>query len=111
MTSGCASTTARAKRPKRVLSSIPMNTKLARIVCDAAGRIWILARARHNDFRSQIGTVWMTHAAYYDGNQWTGPVLVPHTDNLLYNSPAAVALPNGGLLVAHSSDHRQDRHL
>jgi hypothetical protein len=53
--------------------------------------------------------MWMTHAAYFDGNQWTGPVLVPHSSNLIYNSPAAVPLPKGGLLIAHSTDHRQDR--
>lgn len=99
-----------AGQEAEVNRNMPHNN-IARIVCDAGGRIWILARARHNDFRSQIGSVWMTHAAYFDGNQWTGPVLVPHTDNLLYNSPAAVPLPAGGLLVAHSSDHRQDRHL
>src|SRR5262249_26267798 len=56
-------------------------------------------------------SVWMTYAVYCDGNQWTGPILVPHSDNLLYNSPAATSLPNGGLLIAHSSDHRQDRHV
>ena len=59
----------------------------------------------------QIGSVWMTHAVYFDGNQWIGPTLVPHSDNLLYNSPAVASLPGGGLLVAHSSDHRQDRHV
>ena len=79
--------------------------------CDAGGRIWVLARTRHNDFRAQIGSVWMTHAVYFDGKQWTGPILVPHSDNLIYNSPAAVPLPGGGLFVAHSSDHRQDRHV
>src|SRR5207248_8894194 len=88
-----------------------VHNNIARIACDAAGRIWVLARARHNDFRSQIGSVWMTHAVCFEGNQWTGPILVPHSDNLLYNSPAAVSLPKGGLLIAHSSDHRQDRHV
>jgi hypothetical protein len=88
-----------------------VHNNIARITCDAAGRIWVLCRARHNDFRSQIGSVWMTHAVCLEGGQWTGPILVPHTDNLLYNSPAAVPLPGGGLLIAHSSDHRQDRHL
>jgi hypothetical protein len=90
--------------------NMPHNN-IARILCDNGGRIWILARARHNDFRAQIGSVWMTHAAYFDGKRWVGPVLVPHSDNLIYNSPAVVPLPEGGLLVAHSSDHRQDRHV
>src|SRR4030095_509515 len=30
---------------------------------------------------------------------------------LLYNTPAVLALNDGGLLIAHSSDHRQDRHV
>jgi hypothetical protein len=88
-----------------------VHNNIARLICDAQGRIWLLARSRQNDFRSQIGSLWLTHAAYYDGDKWVGPILVPHTDNLLYNSPAAVSLPAGGLLIAHSSDHRQDRHV
>lgn len=88
-----------------------VHNNIARLVCDKRGRIWLLARSRQNDFRSQIGSLWLTHAAYYDGDKWVGPILLPHTDNLLYNSPAAAPLPDGGLLVAHSSDHRQDRHV
>ncbi len=88
-----------------------VHNNIARLVCDNAGRIWVLARARQNDFRSQIGSVWLTHAAYYDGNQWVGPILIPHSDNLLYNCPAVVSLPSGGLTVVHSSDHRIDRHV
>jgi len=88
-----------------------VHNNIARILCDSSGRIWVLARARHNDFRSQIGSVWMTHASYFEGKSWTGPVLIPHSDNLLYNNPAVVSLPNGGVFVAHSSDHRQDRHV
>jgi hypothetical protein len=87
------------------------HNNIARLVCDGAGRMWLLTRSRQNDFRAQIGSVWMTHAAYYDGDAWVGPILVPHSDNLLYNSPAVVALPGGGLFLAHSTDHRQDRHV
>jgi len=35
---------------------------------------------------------------------------LPHSDNLLYNYPSAIASQNG-VLVVHSSDHRQDRHV
>ncbi len=83
---------------------------LGRIVCDRDGRIWLLARSREGNFHTPLGTVWMNYAAYYDGRQWTGPVLLPHSDNLLYNLPAVAAHPAGGLVVAHSSDHRQSRH-
>lgn len=84
---------------------------ISRVVADRDGRIWLLARSRANDFRAPIGSVWMEHASYLDGTNWVGPILFPHSDNLLYNMPAVAADPRGGLIVAHSSDHRQDRHV
>ena len=87
------------------------HNNIARIVADSAGRVWVLARARQNDFRTPLGSLWFNWASYYDGAAWVGPILVPHSDNLLYNTPAVVALPESGLLIAHSSDHRQDRHI
>jgi hypothetical protein len=84
---------------------------LARIVCDKDGRIWMFARCREGNFHTPLGTVWINYAAYYDTDHWVGPVLLPHSDNLLYNLPAVAAHPAGGLVVAHSSDHRQSRHI
>ncbi len=84
---------------------------LSRIVTDRDGRVWLLARSRLNDFRSPIGSVWAEFASYYDGKAWVGPILIPHSDALLYNVPAVVAAPDGGLLVAHSTDGRQTRAL
>jgi hypothetical protein len=91
----------------------PANTynNLGRIVCDRDGRIWLFARCREGAFHTPLGSVWIDYAAYYDGKDWTGPIILPHSDNLLYNLPAVAAHPQGGLLVAHSTDHRQDRHL
>jgi hypothetical protein len=87
------------------------HNNIARIVTDANGHVWIFARSRQNDLRSPLGSVWFNWATYYDGRNWVGPILVPHSDNLLYNVPAVVALNDGSLLVTHSSDHRQDRTL
>ena len=84
---------------------------LGRITCDRDGRIWLLARAREGNFQSPLGSVWMDYATYYDGAKWIGPILLPHSDNLLYNLPAIAAHPAGGIVVANSSDHRQSRHL
>ena len=91
----------------------PANTynNMARIVCDRDGRIWLFARCREGAFHTPIGSVWINYATYYEGKSWTGPILLPHSDNLIYNSPAVAAHPAGGLLVAHSTDHRQDRHV
>jgi len=91
----------------------PANTynNLGRIVCDRDGRIWLFARSREGTFHTPLGSVWIDYAAYYDGKAWVGPVILPHSDNLLYNLPAVAAHPKGGLVIAHSTDHRQDRHV
>ena len=87
------------------------HNNIARIVCDSTGRVWLFARARQNDIRTPLGSLWFNWATYLDGDTWVGPILVPHSDNLLYNTPAVVPMKEGGLLIAHSSDHRQDRHV
>jgi hypothetical protein len=81
---------------------------LGRLLCDAEGRIWLIARTRLNSFRGPVGSTWGSVAAYLDGNQWVGPITIPHSDNLIYNLPA-VAAGEKSLFVAHSSDHRMDR--
>ncbi|MEO6789110.1 MAG: DUF3604 domain-containing protein, partial [Chthoniobacteraceae bacterium] len=87
------------------------HNNLARIVADNSGRVWLFARARQNDFRSPLGSLWLNWATYYDGDHWVGPILVPHSDNLLYNTPVVLKSPQGGLVILHSTDHRQDRHV
>ncbi|MES2695058.1 MAG: hypothetical protein V4773_16415 [Verrucomicrobiota bacterium] len=82
---------------------------IARLACDRDGRIWLFARSREGTFQSALGGVWTNYAAVYENKTWTGPTILPHSDNLLYNTPAVAAHPAGGFIVAHSSDHRQDR--
>jgi hypothetical protein len=91
----------------------PANTynNLGRIACDRDGRVWLFARSREGTFHTPLGSVWINYAAYYDGKNWVGPIILPHSQNLLYNTPAVAAHPQGGLLIAHSTDHRQDRHI
>jgi hypothetical protein len=91
----------------------PVNVynNLGRIVCDEDGRIWLFARSREGAFHTPLGSVWIDYAAYYDGKAWVGPIILPHSDNLLYNLPAIAAHPQGGVVIAHSTDHRQDRHV
>lgn len=91
--------------------SLSTYNNLGRIVADRDGRVWLLFRSRQNNFQTPLGTVWLNHAVFYDGDKWTGPILIPHSDNLIYNTPAVVAHPDGGIIVAHSSDHRQSAHV
>lgn len=81
---------------------------LARITVDGTGRIWLLSRSREGTFHTPLGGVWMTYASCLNGDQWTAPALIPHSDNLLYNRPAVSATARG-IVVAHASDHRQSR--
>ena len=66
---------------------------LARIVCDGDGRIWLFARCREGTFHTALGSVWINYATYYDGKQWIGPIILPHSDNLLYTLPAVIVHP------------------
>jgi len=101
------------RKPGEEADAAPANAynNLGRIVADRDGRVWLLARSRQGNFQSPVGTVWLNHAAYFDGQKWVGPILLPHSDNLLYNLPGVAAHPQGGIAVAHSSDHRQSRHI
>lgn len=82
---------------------------LGRLGCDAEGRMWCVVRTRLNSFRGPVGSTWVSYAAYLNGNQWVGPILVPHSDNLIYNLPA-LAAGKLALFIVHSSDHRMDRY-
>ncbi len=81
---------------------------LGRIACDNEGRIWCVVRNRLNSFRGPVGSTWVSYAAYLDGDKWVGPILVPHSDNLIYSLPALAAGPKT-MFLAHATDHRMDR--
>jgi hypothetical protein len=102
-----------ARKAGQEAEASPANTynNVARIAADADGRVWLFARSREGTFHAPLGSVWQDYAAYYDGSHWVGPLILPHSDNLIYNLPAVAPQPGGGLLIAHSSDHRQSRHL
>jgi len=46
------------------------------------------------------------HVTSYDGNSWTAPIYLAHSDNLLDNRPAVVAVKPGELVEVGSSDGR-----
>ncbi len=83
---------------------------ISRLCADREGRVWMLVRTRQPDFRSTLGTVWFEYATCYSGRQWSSSILLPHSDNMLYNYPAAIGTSRG-LMSVHATDHRQDRHV
>jgi hypothetical protein len=84
----------------------PKNTS-PRLHIDSSGRIWLAVRSNHPIWWNPIGTVWTEYIASYDGSQWTGPIFLAHSDNLLDNRPALVTPRAGELLVVGSSDGRR----
>ncbi|MEK7407038.1 MAG: hypothetical protein AAB225_18350 [Acidobacteriota bacterium] len=103
---------ARKRGPSRTAVNVrsPKNT-LPRLGVDASGRLWLAFRSMHPIWWNPIGTVWTEYVASCDGAQWTGPIFLAHTDNLLDNRPALVSTRAGELLVIGSSDWRRQFHL
>jgi hypothetical protein len=88
----------------------PRNT-VPRLTVDDSGRIWLAFRSAHPIWWNPIGTVWTEYVVSLDGSEWTRPVFLTHTDNLLDNRPALVVPRTGDLLVLGSADNRRQFYL
>jgi hypothetical protein len=88
----------------------PRNT-LPRLLVDGSGRIWLAFRSAHPIWWNPIGTVWTEYVVSLNGSEWTRPIFLTHTDNLLDNRPALVSPRPGELLVLGSADNRRQFHL
>jgi hypothetical protein len=74
---------------------------------DGKGRVWLTYRLKlPTPFGVQPGTNWLTMARRLDGNKWTEPMEVHHSDGLLDSRPALLPHPSGGLLVITNTDDR-----
>jgi hypothetical protein len=87
----------------------PKNTS-PRLSIDSSGRLWLAVRSAHPIWWNPIGTVWTEYVVSYDGSQWTGPIFLSHSDNLLDNRPALVSRSAGELLVLGAADGRRQFH-
>jgi hypothetical protein len=77
-----------------------------RLATDAAGRVWLAVRSPRLGIRAPVGTAWLEHLAFYEGDSWSDEIVCPGTDNILDNRPALVALPSGKMLMVASADGR-----
>jgi len=77
-----------------------------RLATDSQGVLFLAYRAAAPTTRGPMGSVWWENLACFDGRDWTGPIFIPHSDNLLDNRPALISTGPGELLVVGSSDHR-----
>jgi hypothetical protein len=94
---------ASAERAARVAKN-----SMPRLVIDGSGRIWLAYRTAHPVWWGAPGTAWTEYLVSFDGKEWTGPIFLNHTDNLLDNRPALVPAGSGRLLMVNSSDGRRN---
>jgi hypothetical protein len=85
----------------------PKNT-LPRLTADSSGRLWLTFRSVNPVWFGALGTVWTEFVTSYDGSNWSAPVYLDHSDNLLDNRPAVASVKAGELIVVGSSDGRRD---
>jgi hypothetical protein len=86
-----------------------VNTRYAypRIGIDGKGRIWLTYRENFGSrYTSHPGTYWLTFARRLEGDHWSGPIELHHSDGLLDSRPVLLPHPSGGLLVFHNTDGR-----
>ncbi len=74
---------------------------------DGKGRLWLTYREKFGVRTSSIpGSYWLTFARRLDGDHWTEPLEVHHSDGLLDSRPALLPHQSGGLLIVHNTDGR-----
>jgi hypothetical protein len=74
---------------------------------DGKGRIWLTYRQKFGSRYTTIpGSYWLTFARRLDGDHWTEPIELHHSDGLLDDRPVLLPHPSGGLLVFHNTDGR-----
>ncbi|MCX7818598.1 MAG: hypothetical protein N2652_05235 [Kiritimatiellae bacterium] len=73
---------------------------------DPAGRVWLAVRTARAGGRVGVGTVWLTHLAWYEGDRWSDEIICDRSDHLLDSRPAFAALSDGALAMVCASDGR-----
>jgi hypothetical protein len=78
-----------------------------KIGIDGKGRIWLTYREKFGTrYTSHPGSYWLTMARRLDGDHWSEPIELHHSDGLLDSRPVLLPHPAGGLLVIHNTDGR-----
>jgi hypothetical protein len=78
-----------------------------RLGLDGKGRLWLTYREKFGSrYSSHPGSYWLTFARRLDGDHWTEPIEVHHSDGLLDSRPAMLPHASGGLLIVHNTDGR-----
>jgi hypothetical protein len=74
---------------------------------DGKGRVWLTYRQKFGDRYSSIpGSYWLTFGRRLDGDHWSEPIELHHSDGLLDSRPVLLPHAAGGLVVLHNTDGR-----
>ncbi|MCC7497985.1 MAG: hypothetical protein IT160_10440 [Bryobacterales bacterium] len=88
-----------------VLPPLPCNTG-PRLSADQAGHIFLVYRAT-GGWHSPAGTVWTEYLHYFNGNRWSGPIAVPHSDGNMDSRPVLLPIGYSKILMIAPGDNRQ----
>jgi hypothetical protein len=78
-----------------------------RIGLDGKGRLWLTYRQGFGSrYTSHAGNCWLTFARRLDGDHWTEPIEVHHSDGLLDSRPVVLPHASGGVWIVHNTDGR-----
>src|SRR5262249_19723625 len=70
-------------------------------------RVWLAYRQKFGTrYSSHPGSYWLTFVRRLDGDHWSEPVEVHHSDGLLDSRPVLLPHPSGGLRIIHNTDGR-----
>jgi hypothetical protein len=78
-----------------------------RIGLDGKGRLWLTYRENIGSRYTSIpGSCWRSFARRLDGDRWSEPIEVHHSDGMLDSRPVVLPHAGGGVLIVHNTDGR-----
>jgi hypothetical protein len=78
-----------------------------KIGIDGKGRVWLTYRQKFGTrYSTHPGAYWLTFARRLDGDHWTEPIEIHHSDGLLDDRPVLLPHRVGGLRIIHTTDGR-----
>src|SRR5262249_47208004 len=77
------------------------------IAIDGKGRVWLSYRVKFGTrYSTQAGSYWSSFVRRLDGDHWSEPVELHHSDGTLDQRDVLLPHAAGGLLVVHKGDGR-----
>jgi hypothetical protein len=92
------------------MTAIERNTRYShpQVGVDGKGRVWLTYLQKFgNRATTRLGSYWLVVARRLEGDRWSDPIEVHHSDGMMDARPVLLPHPAGGLRVIH---HADDRH-